>query len=62
MWVVSPPVQGHRTLKTFSADMGGYPGYKYEMFYALSMKHFFLNFDESRLLLICIPMFSFSSV
>jgi len=42
MWVVSPPVQGHRTLKTFSADMGGYPSYKYEMFYALSMKHFFL--------------------
>jgi len=62
MWIVSPPVQGHRTLKIFSTDMGGYPGYKYEMFYALSMKHFFLNFDESRLLLICIPMFSFSSI
>jgi ABC-type enterochelin transport system permease subunit len=23
MWVVSPPVQGHETLKTLSADMGG---------------------------------------
>ena len=42
MWVVSPPIQGHRTLKTFSADMGGQQaGSKPEMLCVLFMKQSF---------------------